>query len=69
MTMSCEESAKLLIRRANLLDWIAEARSQLDQREFAQNTIGYRLSLEAVEEQLRQNGVSLDNLDSGNPDL
>lgn len=61
MTLSREDLAKLLIRRANLMDWIAEAQSQLDQSELAQNTIGYRLSLEAVEERLREEGVSFDN--------
>jgi hypothetical protein len=61
MTLSREDMAKLMVRRANLMDWIAESQSQLDESEFAQNTIGYRLSLEAVEETLRQEGVSLDN--------
>ena len=61
MTLSREDMAKLMVRRANLMDWIAESQSQLDESEFAQNNIGYRLSLEAVEEKLRQEGVSLDN--------
>jgi hypothetical protein len=61
MALSREETAKLLIRRANLMDWIAEAQSQLDQLEFVRNTIGYRISLEAVEQKLREGGVSLDS--------
>jgi hypothetical protein len=60
MMLSREDTAKLLIRRANLMDWIAEARSELNLIEFDRSTIGYRVCLEAVEGELRQAGVSLD---------
>ena len=61
MPLSREDTAKLLVRRANLMDWIEEAQSQLNEVEFVQSTVGYRICLEQVEERLREGGVSLDS--------
>ena len=61
MPLSLEDRAKLLVRRANLMDWIEEAQSQLNEVEFVKNTIGYRICLEEVEDRLREGGVSLDS--------
>jgi hypothetical protein len=60
MELSREDSAKLLIKRANLLEWIAEAEAQAQRLQCIQDAIGYRIALQAVEKKLRRGGVQLE---------
>lgn len=61
MPLSREETAKLLVKRANLAGWIEDARTRLPERDFLRASVGHRLCLMAVEEDLRHQGVPLDD--------